>query len=179
MKKGTIILIISILVGSFAQAQQERDSILKIFQTVIHLNNDFLKTIGKNDTGFFYRSTKEEYSLTKARLEKYQDDHFDTILPRFVSLTCEKKDITLFNEFLKVLIANENSADEAPSFSLAEIFVCQPDFTLNLIDKCSNKKMVLEDLSYGFENLPVILGHDIKNYTQLKKQLASKIQNTP
>jgi len=178
MKKGTIILIIFILVGPFAQAQQERDSILKIFQTVIQLNNDFLKTIGKNDTGFFIRSTKEEYSSTRARLEKYQDDHFDTILPRFVSLTCGKKDITLFNEFLEVLIATENSADEAPSFALAEIFACQPDFTLNLIDKCSNIKRVIEDLSLGFENLPVILGHEIKNYTQLKGQLARKIQNT-
>jgi len=147
----------------------ERDSIVKVFQKVITLQDVFFRAVEKNDMAVIDKA--------RSQLEDYCEDHYDAVLPKLVKIICGTKDVGLFSVFLKVLIATENSADEEPSYRLAEIYACQPDFTLKLIDKCSNKKIVLDDLSFGFLNIPMEKQKKIKNYEQLKERLERELQN--
>jgi len=167
-----IIFILAILFAVSANAQNdlaERDSIVKVFQKVITLQDVFFKAVERNDMAVIDKA--------RSQLESYFEDHYDAILPKLVKLVCGTKDVGLFSVFLKVLISTENSADEEPSYRLAEIYACQPDFTLKLIDKCSNKKIVLDDLSFGFLNIPMEKQKKIKNYEQLKEGLEKELRN--
>ena len=171
MKIFIYILGILLTVSVSANAQKdlrERDSIVKIFQKVITLQDVFFKSVERNDTAV----------IDKARyqLEHYFEDSYDAVLPKLVTLVCGTKDVGLFSVFLKVLIATENSADEEPSYRLAEIYARQPDFTLKLINKCSNKKIVLDDLSFGFLDIPLEQQKKIKNYGQLKERLEKEMK---
>jgi hypothetical protein len=169
MKKAIIIFILSILVSYFAKAQQERDSIIKIFHTVIKLNNDFLESLKRNDSTFGYKERRI--------VEKYSEDYYDSILPRFVDITCKTKDSELLFEFLKVLIANQNSADEEPYYQYVQIYLRQPDFTLKSINKFKDRNLALNLLNDGFQIFPIAEKKQIKNYQQLEEQLQTVIKN--
>src|SRR5258706_14250690 len=100
-----IITIVSIIsFGHPVMAQNERDSIIHVFNTYIKLTDEFTKSVSENDTA--------HYNRARHNVETYGANNFDPILPRFVTMVCKTKDSELFNEFLKVLIATESSADE-------------------------------------------------------------------
>ena len=79
----------------------------------------------------------------------------------------------LLDKFLELLIKDDNSADEARIWSLGNIYLCNPELTLNSIKKYKNNPILVDDLEFGFMNVTYQRESKIKNYELLN----SKIQD--
>jgi hypothetical protein len=168
MKKVFLLLSFVIQLSFFATAQKDRDSIIKVFHTLIKLNDNFLESQKKNDSAI---AIKERQIL-----ETYSENYYDPILPTFVDLTCKTKDSDLFQEFLKVLVSSQNSANEEPYYHFAQIYLRQPDFTLNSIDKFKERDLALNFLNDGLQVFPITEKKQIQNYQLLEDRLHTKMK---
>ncbi|HPG41506.1 MAG TPA: hypothetical protein PLP19_10315 [bacterium] len=149
-------------------ANERRNEIIKILNTYSELNNRFLEINGKENF--------ENYLKTKNKLEEYGENYYFPILQEMAKLICEKNDRDLLKQFLEILIKTSNSADETPTWTLGDIYLCQPDMTLELIAKLNNNPVLIDDLEWGFLNVTYQKESKIKNFTLLDKKLQNLIQ---
>jgi anti-sigma factor RsiW len=147
-----------------------RDEIISIFKKLIDLNNDL---IGSTSPGV--GKSGKSYVESYRELEKFSEKIYNPALDSAKNLICANRDDKLLLEFVKVLIATEKSADEAPRWTLGDIYLCQPKMVAAVFKKFSKEqqKIVYDDLSFGFDNVTYKKEHEISNYSQLKKQLES------
>jgi hypothetical protein len=167
MKKDFILLFFLLSISYQLNAQNERDSLILVLKEEINLNTKFLESIGSNDSSYY---------KSRDKVEKF-NDYFDSILPRCKELICKTKDSELLKEFLNVLVSTTNSADEVPIWEYAEIYICQPDFTLKTINNFKYRQSALKILDGALDYYPTDLQNKIKNYKQLVQRVQFEIQN--
>ena len=137
-------------------AQDCYNDIRKVFERNIELNNKFLSSNEEED---------------RDNLEKYTEEKLHPVLHIFQENTCVRFDSCLFAEFTKLLLNNNNSADEFPANSLGHIFICQTVTTTWFI-KNMNKKdrdIIVKLLEFGFLNES--MKDEDKDYSQQYRSL--------
>jgi len=116
---------------------------------------------------------KPYYKLTKAEQQKRKEFHeetFDFILEMFAEYICETKNKVLFERYIHIIYTEAGSADELPIWALGMIYVCEPDWTLEIIapnGQCSIKTL----LEFGFENIAYGDCLSKKKYKELKRKI--------
>jgi len=117
----------------------------------------------------FAQNKAKSYEI-RDQWRAFHDIQFVPLLDFFSSFICKRKDIELLNIFMDILVAEEGSADESPSFALGEIYLCQPDWTLKLV-KQRKSEIINGHLEWGFKNVASEKEDYIKNFQELKKNL--------
>ena len=130
---------------------EKKDLIDSIFNIEIKLSSISL-----------YKQTHQERENSKI----FWEERFTPILEMFAEYICETKDKELFEKFKTIIYQNGGSADETPSWTLGMIFVCQPDWTIEMITTATGYSVLKDHLKWGFMNV-VPYVEDSKEYKAL------------
>lgn len=113
----------------------------KIFETELELYN---KIISATD-----RKSKE-YKHLNGKIKVFHDYQFNASLTSFTNYVCEFKDEELVDQYMNLMESQEGSADEAPTYALGRMFVCDPDWTFKQIRKHIT---LMNQLEWGLVNV--------------------------
>jgi hypothetical protein len=113
----------------------------KIFETELELYNKFINATD--------RSSKE-YQLLNGKRKVFHDYQFDGSLRSFTNYACEFKDEELVGQYINLMESQEGSADEAPTYALGRMFVCDPDWTFKQI---RSHMTLMDQLEWGLVNV--------------------------
>lgn len=122
----------------------------------------------KNDIA--YRATREE-------LEFYSDTQYDPILTILPKYFCATNDIEVIQLFFATMWADKGSANEMPSFSIGDCFVCKADIIIEQLKKIKDieqKKHILDQIEWGLLNhfgIDEGKKSDNKEFNKLKAKL--------
>lgn len=117
------------------------------------------------------------YRTTRRELEYYSDTKYDPILNILPKYFCSTSDVEVLQLFFSTIWADKGSANEMPSFSIGDCFICNPDLVIKQLNKIQNieqKKSILDHIEWG------LLNHswsrrgaksDNKEFNKLKYQL--------
>ncbi len=149
----TLTLLISTSINLNAQVHND---IKSAFNKYVTLNNKFI-------------STKDKIYANS--LELYAEEKLPPVLDTFQKITCLEFDTCLFTEFVKMLLATENVADEDPANSLGFIFICQTQRTSEYIQNMDKKKrdIIINLLEFGFLNVTSV--NNSQDYSKQKLAL--------
>jgi hypothetical protein len=95
------------------------------------------------------------------------DKRFDPILEVLPKYFCKSKDSTIINLFFDTIWADKGSANESPSLSLGECFVCDSELILYLIKQIHHKdkrNFIIDDVEFGLDEstIPVYIKFERK-----------------
>ena len=149
---------------------QTTKEIIPIFKKYSDLNKDFIYSASSG----FGKSGKP-YTELRQEVERYGENIYNPALDSTKNIICRDNDKELLSEYLKVLIATNNSADEFPCWILGDIYLCQPELLISIFKKLEKpeQKIIYDALRFGFENVTYNKENNIPNYYQLKKMLDS------
>jgi len=91
-------------------------------------------------------------SKSKFTFSSYHEEKFVPILELFITYLKQEYDSVLFNAFLQIIILEDKSADELPSWALGEIFLAYPEIVVKEVLKYNNKSLN-NDLIFGVSNV--------------------------
>ena len=125
------------------------------------------------------------YQTTVRALEDYSDNKYSPILPIFAYYFCKTRDIGTLNKLFATIWADKSSANEEPSFTLGDCFVCNSDIVLKQLKNIKSKEqrqLLISDIEWGLRfrfNMPdEDLGipdnpnkKQIEEFSKLKKKL--------
>lgn len=92
---------------------------------------------------------------TVKELENYSDTKYDPILQVIPEYFCSTNDIKIIDKFFATLWADQGSANEMPSFSIGDCFICNPDLVIERLGKVTDKeqkKLILNHIEWGLMN---------------------------
>lgn len=95
------------------------------------------------------------YRTTVRQLEFHSDTKYDpilTILPKYFCLT---NDIEVLQLFFAAMWADNGSANEMPSFSIGDCYICNPDLIIEQLTRIKNieqKKTIFDHIEWGILN---------------------------
>jgi hypothetical protein len=95
------------------------------------------------------------YRTTVRKLEKYNDTKYDPILQVIPEYFCSTNDIEIIDKFFATMWADKGSANEMPSFSIGDCFICNPDLVTERLVKIKDKEqkdMILDHIEWGLMN---------------------------
>jgi len=151
-------------------ADSARDGILHTFREYEALNADFLSSVGheKGKSG-------KPYAALRKEVEAYAEGPFETALGAAQERVCQFNDTEVINALFRVILATSNSASESPSWSLGNMFVCQPALVEQIfrglpLDK---QQALFPTLEFGFENAVHGKLKDNKHVLELRQKLQS------
>lgn len=113
----------------------------KIFETELELYNKVVNASDRNSN---------EYQQLNGKRKVFHDYQFNGSLRSFANYVCESKDEELIDQYMYLMESQEGSADEAPSWTLGRIFLCQPDWTFQQIRKHMS---LINQLEWGLVNV--------------------------
>src|SRR5438046_1611483 len=130
-------------------AELPRAQILETFGTYEKLNAQFRASVGKEQGS----SAKPSTELRK-EVEAYAEGPFHAALTAAQARVCKTRDVEVLNTLIRVTIATSNSADEAPAWTLGQIFVCQSEVMRAAYEALprSQRRDMYDKLEFGFEN---------------------------
>ncbi len=132
----------------------------------------FKSVFAKESELFYYHLLNSSSQAKRIKMEKYSEQILNPllkILPEYISTT---KDTALFQDFLDIINLEKHSADELPSFVLGQIYIENPDFTLESVS-LKYTPQLHEALKWGFDNIIFEKEKQINNYSTLKDKLAN------
>lgn len=124
------------------------------------------------------------YRKTVRELEFHSDTKYDpilTILPKYFCLTSDTKVLRLF---FATMWADKGSANEMPSFSIGDCFICNPDLVIEQLTKIRNveqKKSIFDHIEWGLLNHFYVDENgksDNKEFNKLKTRLDNERKKT-
>jgi hypothetical protein len=160
MNAGILITILSLLFANDGYSKEELVEIIETYQQ---------RWIAYLDTPFEIDSANN--FKVRRDLEKYEMQVYNRALPELVNMICREYDEKLVGLYLETLVISKGSADEFPSYCLAEIYICSPDKTVALIEKNDEKVHLISWLDWGFQNVTLDRQESISNYGILKSKL--------
>ena len=133
----------------------------KIFERYKELGNELNIFVNKQNYNFgngTWNSKKD--SLTSQEISKrhsdYSNNYFSQILGPFSIYFCETKDIETIDLFINTLWANSGSANESPSYTFGECFICEPELIekqLISIENANKLDIMINHIHWGLMNL--------------------------
>lgn len=147
------IIALGIDVGSTTPSPtNERTEIIKVFREAVRLNEEYKRaaqTIDPNEAYPF------EYQEKRKAIEEYSEDVLDPRLDDCVKFLSSNNDLELAQEFFKLLIGLENSANEMLSYSMGTIFMENPKVILETFPKFSRdeQRYLYRKLDWGWQNV--------------------------
>ncbi len=132
----------------------------------------------KNLAENFQNSLKiQDNKETRNKLELYSDIKYSPILEVLPKYFCATSDSTIIELFFSTMLADKGSANEIPSFTIGECFICNPDLVLRKLDKLTNKKekkFIIDNIEWGLLNYFEV-GEDGKSNNSQFKQLKLRL----
>jgi hypothetical protein len=129
----------------------------------------------------FQRAWKSKDSLayrkTVRELEFHSDTKYDPILDILPKYFCMTSDSKILQLFFATMWADHGSANEMPSFSIGDCFVCNPDSVIEQLTKIKNieqKKSIFDHIEWGLLNHFYVDENgksDTKEFNKLKTRL--------
>jgi uncharacterized protein YgiM (DUF1202 family) len=95
------------------------------------------------------------YRTNVRKLGHYSDTKYDPILQVIPKYFCSTNDIKIIDKFFATMWADQGSANEMPSFSIGDCFICNPDLVIERLDKVTDKeqkKLILDHIEWGLMN---------------------------
>jgi len=95
------------------------------------------------------------YRTTVRESEFYSDTKYDPILDILPNYFCSTNDIEVLQLFFATMWADKGSANEMPSFSIGDCFICNPDLVIEQLAKIKNseqKKSIFDHIEWGLIN---------------------------
>lgn len=140
--------------------------------------NNFINSISTADKHFRNEKDSLKFMRFSENDFKFIDTKYDPILMIFPQYFCKTKDLETLDLLLKTIWSNRGSANEQPSYTLGECYLCNEKGILNLLSKITNKEklsLVIGDITWGLCNHfgvdPESNKITNKEYSRLVKQL--------
>ena len=146
--------------------KEQKKILTEIFRKQKNLAEDFQKT----------RKIKDNKE-TRNKLELYSDIKYSPILEILPKYFCATSDTTIIELFFSTMWADKGSANEIPSFTIGECFICKPDLVIRELEKLTNKrekKFIIDDIEWGLLNY-FDVGEDGKSNNPEFKKLKLKL----
>ncbi|HET7733951.1 MAG TPA: hypothetical protein VFK73_08950 [Paludibacter sp.] len=146
--------------------KKQKDLLTEILRKQKNLAENFQKTWKIKDN----RETRHE-------VESYSDIKYSPILEILPRYFCATNDTTIIELLFATMWADKGSANEIPSFTIGECFVCKPDLIILELTKLTNKeerKFIINDIEWGLLNYFEV-GEDGKSNNPQFKQLKLKL----
>jgi hypothetical protein len=92
---------------------------------------------------------------TRNELELYGDIKYSPILEILPKYFCSTSDTTILELFFSTIWADKGSANEIPSYTIGDCFVCKPDLIIQELVKLTNneeKKLIIDNIEWGLLN---------------------------
>ena len=114
-----------------------------------------------------------EKQISGREFEEFHDTQLVPILSDFFpNYICTYKDTTVVLRFFDIINLETGSADESPAWALGDLYLCEPNFTIKMINK-RYTDLLLGDLEFGFLNVTFKKENEIEDFEQLKFKLDS------
>jgi len=140
--------------------------------------NNFIESVKTADKHFGNEKDSIKVMRFSENGSKYSDTRYDPILMIFPQYFCKTKDLETLDLLLKTIWSNRSSANEQPSYTLGECYLCNEKGFLNLLSKITNKEklsLIIGDIIWGLCNHfgvdPESDKITNKEYSRLLKQL--------
>ena len=88
-------------------------------------------------------------------LENHSDARYSPILPVFARYFCKTQDVLLLNKLFSTILADKGSANEMPSFTLGDCFICGTELVIQQLKNLKNKtqrSIIVGDIEWGLHN---------------------------
>lgn len=95
------------------------------------------------------------YTITVRLLEFHSDTKYEPILNILPKYFCLTKDFEILQLFFEAMWADKGSANEMPSFSIGDCFICNPDLVIEQLTKIKTieqKTFILDSIEWGLLN---------------------------
>ncbi len=152
------------LIKSLTENQQRELIINSIYKLKDYrLKYDSLRMVLPND---------ERVKLL-SEFEDFEETIYMPLLPFLSKLFCINNDIGLLDDYLKIMIVNQLSANEMASWCLGDCYLCHADLVIKQIKKYNgkDKEYLWSMLTFGFENVTWQKENEIDDYQELKNKL--------
>ena len=116
---------------------------------------DKQRTLANNFRAAWKTKDSLAYRTTVRKLESYSETKYDPILQVIPKYFCSTNDIKIIDKFFATMWAEKGSANEMPSFSIGDCFICNPDLIIERINKITNKeqkKLIIGHIEWGLMN---------------------------
>ncbi|MCH7770143.1 MAG: hypothetical protein IIA49_03880 [Bacteroidetes bacterium] len=113
-----------------------------------------LKTL-KADEDWYSNQESIEYRIAASQLEMHSDIKYDPILQVIPKYFCKSKDKETIQLFFEAMRTDRGSANEMPSFTIGDCFVCAPDLIIGLLQQPNNqykKQDIINHIEWGLIN---------------------------
>ena len=156
--------------------KKQKELIVQILNRHNFLAENFRAT--KYVVTYTYRTTMLQ------ELELYNDTKYSPILEFLPKYFCSTNDTEVLQLFFSTMWADKGSANETPSFTIGECFVCKTDIVVEQLKKIKNaeqKELILDHIECGLLNYFYVHEEGIsdnKQYNKLKIRLENERKNT-
>lgn len=126
---------------------KQKQLIMKVLDRQRILADNF-RNAWKSKDDIAYRTTVKE-------LEHYNDTKYDPILTILPKYFCATNDIEVIQLFFATSWADKSSANEMPSFSIGDCFICKTDIVIEQLKRIKDieqKKHILDQIEWGLLN---------------------------
>ena len=124
-----------------------KNLISKILEKQRNLASNFRTAWKLND--------KLAYRTAVKKLEHYNDTKYDPLLQVIPSYFCLTSDAEIINKFFATMWADKGSANEMPSLSIGECYICNSDIVIERLEIIENKEkkvLILNNIEWGLMN---------------------------
>ncbi len=128
-------------------SKKQKDLITKTLDKQRILANNF-QTAWKSKDSLAYRKTVRE-------LEFHNDTKYDPVLTVLPAYFCSTKDVKVLQLFFFTMLADKGSANEIPSFTIGDCFICHTDLVCDQLTQIENKdqrRSILGHIEWGLIN---------------------------
>lgn len=144
----------------------DRDHLIKVIKDFTKLNQQYLDASNKKNS--------EKQRETSNKIDSMYDDILLPALTDIEYLYCKTKDSNLLDNYVKMLEVIGHSASEAPRWTFGRLYICNSNKVIEAINTSKNKKQLISDLAFGFENIVNTIDtteYNIDNLRQKIKEL--------
>jgi len=163
---------------------EQKNIISKVFRDYIKFNEQWVSfhALQKQKKGHFNNPADSIKAMELSIADfKFIDSKYDPILIYFPSFFCKTKDTAMLELLFNTIWANKGSANEQPSFTLEQCYVCNENLFLSLLQSVKNREqldLLINDTIWGLENY-FDIDEDSKtitnkNFSRLKDKLIKK-----
>lgn len=127
--------------------KKQKELIIKTLERHRILADNF-RNAWKSKDSLGYRKTVRE-------LEFHSDTKYDPILNILPKYFCLTSDTKVLQFFFATMWADKGSANEIPSFSIGDCFICNPDLVIEQLTKIKNieqRKSIFDQIEWGLLN---------------------------
>jgi hypothetical protein len=128
-------------------SKSRKEIIIKVLDRQRTLADNFRAAWKAKDSLAYRTSVKE--------LENYNDTKYDPILQVIPEYFCSTNDAEIIDKFFATMWSDKGSANEMPSFSIGDCFICNAELVIERLDKITDneqKKLIIGHIEWGLMN---------------------------